>query len=72
MLAADQAVARAASLLLVFSDEQLKALGRLDLVALEVPIDALDRLAQLPLAIGLHQAADGDLGRAGIGVTGRE
>ncbi len=27
----------------------------------KMTVDAFDRLAQLPLAVGLHQAADGDL-----------
>src|SRR5690242_4588784 len=57
---------------LVDRDEQLQPFGRLDLFTLEVAVDAFDRLAQLPLGIGLHQAADRDLRSAGIRMTGRE
>ena len=52
--------------------EQFEALGRLDRLALQVPVDAFDRALQLAVGIRLHQAADGDLCGAGIGVAGGE
>src|SRR6185437_13946203 len=55
---------------LVDGDEQFDAFGRFDLFTLQVAIDGFDRLAQLALAIGLHQAADRDLGSAGVRMTG--
>lgn len=58
MLAGARPLASGASRLLVVENEKLKALWCLDFVTLEVPIDTLDGLAQLPVRIGLQQATD--------------
>ena len=72
MLAADGTLASAASLLLVFDEmNSSRPFGGLTLSPC-MAVDAFDRLAQLTLAIWLHQAADGDLGCAGVSVSRRE
>ena len=53
-------------------DEQLEALGRLDLLALEMAVDAVEREAELALGIGFHDAADRMVRRARHLVTGRQ
>src|SRR6478672_11162537 len=53
-------------------DEQLEPLGRLELLALQMAVDAFDRLRELALVIGFHEAADRDLARSGISMARRE
>src|SRR3982751_4323153 len=56
--------------LLAYRDEQLEPFWRLHLLALEMTVDAFDRLGQLPLRVRLGKAAHRDFGSAGIGVAG--
>src|SRR6476659_831287 len=60
------------SALLANRTKQLETLRRFHFLALQMPVDAFDRLCQLPLVVRFYQAAYRNLRRPGISVPGRE